>query len=265
MVLQMIFGMTATPLSMYLRFGRRILIKVLQNHPYARIQIPTDEQIGFYKRRIQERHPALQDVWCTMDGLKLKLQQSGNQVIQNNYYNGWTHDHYVSNVFVFCPDGTIPICYYNVPGSLHDSNIATIGKIYDKLESVYRRNGGKCTADSAFASKNVPYIIKSAQYVDLEDDDGIALRNRIRVNTEATSMRQSAEWGMRALKASFPRLKDRFVYEEYGERKVILKMMLLLYNLRARKVGINQIKNVYMDNLERNANDYFVGQMVEQE
>jgi hypothetical protein len=66
-------------------------------------------------------------------------------------------------------------------------------------------------------------------------------------------MRQSAEWGMRAPQSSFPRLKDRFIDdEEFGERKIILKMILLLYNLQARKVGINQIKNTYMPALTAN-------------
>jgi hypothetical protein len=59
-------------------------------------------------------------------------------------------------------------------------------------------------------------------------------------------MGQSAEWGMRSLQASFPRIKDRMIYEEHGERRVNLKMLILLFNLRARKVGINQLKNVYM-------------------
>jgi hypothetical protein len=35
MVLQMIFGMTANSVSMYLRFGRRILIAVLKKEPDA--------------------------------------------------------------------------------------------------------------------------------------------------------------------------------------------------------------------------------------
>jgi hypothetical protein len=73
---------------------------------------------------------------------------------------------------------------------------------------------------------------------------------RIEVNKEATSMSQLAKWGMRALQGSFPRLTDRFIYEENGERKLIIQMCLLLYNLRARKVGINQIRNVYLANLE---------------
>jgi hypothetical protein len=71
---------------------------------------------------------------------------------------------------------------------------------------------------------------------------------------EATSARQTAEWGMRMIQKSFPGLKDRFVYEERGERRICLKMMVLLYNMRARMVGINQIRNTYMRHLTRDAN-----------
>ena len=71
-------------------------------------------------------------------------------------------------------------------------------------------------------------------------------------------MHQSAEWGMRAIQSSFPRLKDRFVYEETGERKIIFKFMLLLYNVRARRVGINQIQNTYMPHLNKDVNEEFV-------
>ena len=47
-------------------------------------------------------------------------------------------------------------------------------------------------------------------------------------------------------------------YEENGEQKIIFKMMILVYNLRARRVGINQIKNVYISALNVNANDMFL-------
>jgi len=85
---------------------------------------------------VSNRHPYLIDVWCTMDGLKLTLQQSGDTLSRAGYYNGWTQDHYVSSVLCFCQDGTIPIAYINIPGSVHDSQIADYGNIYDKLESV---------------------------------------------------------------------------------------------------------------------------------
>ena len=82
---------------------------------------------------IWSRHPFLTDVWCTMDGLKLTLEQSGDALIQECFYNGWTHYHYVSSVLCFCPDGTIPIAYVNIPGAVHDSQIADYGNIYDNL------------------------------------------------------------------------------------------------------------------------------------
>jgi hypothetical protein len=115
MALQLIFGLTATPLSMYLRFSRRRLVECLRKNMWGKQRIPTEKQIKFYKACVRKRHPALKDVWCTMDGLRLPLQQSGNTLIQNNFYNGWTHDHYVTNIFCFCPDVTIPICMQNLP------------------------------------------------------------------------------------------------------------------------------------------------------
>jgi hypothetical protein len=60
---------------------------------------------------------------------------------------------------------------------------------------------------------------------------------------------------MRMFRTSFPWVKDRFVYEEKGEQRIYLKMLVLLYNMRARMVGINQIRNTYMKHLTRNANE----------
>ena len=77
MVLQIIFGMTASSVSMYLRFGRRILIEVLKAEPAAAIMIPSELKIQEYKDAIREKYPLLSDVWCCMDGLKLYLQQAG--------------------------------------------------------------------------------------------------------------------------------------------------------------------------------------------
>jgi hypothetical protein len=76
-----------------------------------------------------------------MDRLMLYLQQSGNTEIQEQFYNGWTLNHYVTSVFCFCPDGTIPIAFFNVPGSVHNSQVAELGKIYSKLERVYKTTG----------------------------------------------------------------------------------------------------------------------------
>ena len=165
------------------------------------------------------------------------------------FFNGWKHDHYVGAVIVFCPDGTIPIVCFNVPGSVHDSLIADWGSVYEKLEGVWERCRGKCTVDSAFSARRNEYLIRSSQTV-LDGDTRAEFAFNLQLNKEATSMRQSAEWGMHAFRASFPRLNDRFIYEENGERRLIMKMCLFLYNLRARRIGINQIRSVYLPSLE---------------
>ena len=189
-----------------------------------------------------------------MDGLKLYIQKSPFSNEQNNFYNGWTHDHYVSNILVFCPDGTIPCCCLNVPGSQHDSTVAEWGSIYKKLGDVFNKYGAHCTVDSAFAQTRYHFLIKSSQ-------DLPATIEQIRINNEATSMRQSAEWGMRAFQSSFPRIKDRIFFERgrQTERRLILKLLVRLFNYRAREVGINQILNTYMPHLKIEGNIFAKG------
>jgi hypothetical protein len=241
---------------MYLRFGRRVIVEALKSDALAMIAIPSEEIIVSYQEAVGAIYPLLSNVWSTMDGLKLYLQQSGNSEIQARYYNGWTHGHYVTSIFVFFPDRTIPIAFFNVPGSVYDSQVAHWGRVYDKLGAVYADTGGKCTVDSAFGKVNRPFLIKSSQdYLVSAMPTRHEQRVDIQRKRQATSMRQAAEWGMRAIQSSFPRLKDMLVYEDTGERRILMKMVCLLYNLRARTVGINQIKNVFMTHLDVNANN----------
>jgi hypothetical protein len=143
-----------------------------------------------------------------MDGLKPKIQKAPSIVKQNMFYNNWQHDHFVSNVFVFCPDGTISICCYIVPGCVHDSKIADIGEIYAKLEMVdYKmidEGGAKCTVDSDFCRNDNNYLIKSSQTIGVNFEDTEHYVDAAELNRQATSMRQSSEWGMQALHSSFP-------------------------------------------------------------
>ncbi len=71
-------------------------------------------------------------------------------------------------------------------------------------------------------------------------------------------MRQSAEWGMQAFQSSMPHIKDWMKFETRGEHKVTLTMMILLYNLCARAVGINQLQSFYAAPIHCDANVEFV-------
>ena len=251
-VLQGWFGFTGTQCNVWLRFGRRMLLKALLSIQEAKVQFPSEETIKDFQKAIRQRHIHLNRVYCFADGLKLPFEACSGLLQQGMYYNGWTHGHYITNVFVFGADGTIIDAVLNVPGSVHDSQVASWGGMYDRLKEVYQRTGAICVVDSAFASANVPYLIRSS-----DDLTKAADPFEREVMTDATSLRQAAEWGMRAIQSAFPRLKDHISYEENGERTVILKLLPLLYNLRCNKVGLNQIRNTYMLSLSKDA-DYYI-------
>jgi len=244
------------PGETFIKFGRKLIVIVLDRDPNAQANLPSRKEVCQFQAAVELRHPALKGVWACADGLKLRLQQSSDCLIQGRFYNGWTHDHYVSCVFVFAPDGTIRIFVINAPGSMHDSQISHWGGIYKKLKKVHEQHNASCVVDSAFAANEFDFLIKSAQNDPVTDNP----RDLV-VNQQATAFRQASEWGMRALQGSFPRLKDRFLYEENRECKVMLQMIVYLFNYRTRLVGLNQILNTYMPELGRDA-DFLVKSLV---
>ena len=135
-VLQVIFGLSATTVSHYIRFGRRLLIEILKSNKQAEVKIPDVNKIQEYKRHVVSRHPALRNVWMTMDGVKLHIEQSQCFINQSRYYNSWTCDHYITNILGFCPAGTIVVACLNVPGSVHESMVCEWGNIYEQMDKV---------------------------------------------------------------------------------------------------------------------------------
>ena len=134
----------------------------------------------------------------------------------------------------------------NAPGDVHDSVAAEYGFMYEKLAAFNTAHGGKCVIDSAFPLQNHPCFLRSSQQDVTSRDE-----RELLVNVAATKVRQLSEWGMRGFQGSFPRTKDRLQFEVNGERKIIIHLMVLLYNARAHLVGINQIKNTFLPALEK--------------
>jgi hypothetical protein len=115
--------------------------------------------------------------------------------------------------------------------------------------------GRKCF-DSAFGSINRTYLYKSCQdHLDPKEPMHWERKIDLQKKRQATSAWQMAEWEILTMQASFPRAKDRFAYKERGEWRIALKMFVLLFNMQARMVGINQIRNTYMRHLECDANE----------
>jgi hypothetical protein len=101
-------------------------------------------------------------------------------------------------------------------------------------------------------------MVKSSSENITNAEDGMDLLRQ----QQATSLRQAAEWGMRAIQSSFPRLKDRIWYEESDvERQVFLALMPLLYNFRLHYVGLNQLRNTNMPHLSADSRYLISGEV----
>ncbi len=71
----------------------------------------------------------------------------------------------------------------NAPGCLHDSLIASNGRLYDKLQSIYDTTGGIAVVDAAFLKKHRPFMIRSGKFKPSE-----SLLQMI-IHRQATSLR----------------------------------------------------------------------------
>jgi hypothetical protein len=60
------------------------------------------------------------------------------------------------------------------------------------------------------------------------------------------SYRQTAEWGNRGLQGAFARLRMPLPIDSISARGDLLEVCFRLYNLRTRRVGLNQIRHVYL-------------------
>ena len=83
---------------------------------------------------------------------------------------------------------------------------------------IYNETGLKFVIDSAFCTARFPFLIKSLQdYLTVDIANNLLTYNEqiqdLAIKRETTSLRQSAEWGMRGFLSSFPRLKDTLQLE----------------------------------------------------
>lgn len=101
MVLCTIFGVIASVYSLSFRFRRRLFIHMLSRDANADVEITTPTKKEEYKAAITAGYSQLKDIYSVADENNMHLEQPGDTYIQNRFYNGWKHDHYVINVLVF--------------------------------------------------------------------------------------------------------------------------------------------------------------------
>jgi hypothetical protein len=261
--LEQIFALIPSTISRYINFSIDILLSALRRMPEAKVSWPKGDEFEENNQLIAIRHPRLVGAFGTIDGLNLITETSNEPEIENASFNSWLQKHVTSNVIAFsaegmyifraeyglraedCLLGTIIACRLNGPGSWHDSRMAR--DIYKKL-LWQTPDGFYLVADTAFPrgtdsiKGRIQAPIKSGEHLPADRE---TREEFLRFNNELTSFRQAAEWGMRQLQGSFGRLRIPLDIDE-TKRGDLLEVIVRLFNLRTRLVGINQIRSVYM-------------------
>jgi hypothetical protein len=269
--LQQIFALIPTTVSRYITFCLDIILETLRDMPDSAIQWPRTTAIcEHYNDLIVNRHPLLDGAIASIDGLNLPVQTSNDTDIENATFNGWLAEHFISSVLVFSPEGMLPIinnldvvlttlikgtiiaACLNAPGSWHDSRVAK--PIYEKLRT-QTPEGYYLIADTAFPRGTDDILgrirkpLKSGQRI---RGNPAEIDERLLYDRQLLSYRQTAEWGMRSMQGSFGRLRVPLEINHKGRRGNLLETCVRLHNLRTRRVGINQIRSVYMKRWTQN-------------
>ena len=248
----LIFGVPPTTCIRYINKMMKLIVKKLKNNAIARVYFPrTDDEKQCFASMIEQREPSVKNCIGFVDGISIPVQCSSEITEQNKDYNGYKHDTNVNNVLAFAPTGKVIYAALNYPGSWHDSTVSQ-----ELIELVIETIGSYCLCvDQGFPRSGLLYdkfvgpISKKAKRK-LEP----MLRDLVmRKSGIFTSLRQAAEWGMRALQGSFSRLKARLGSNKV-KRGILLLSIILLHNFRTHFVGLNQIATVFNAEYEQYVN-----------
>jgi hypothetical protein len=213
----------------------------LLTHPHGRIKFPNAGGMEYLASLVAMREPRVRDVIGFLDGTTIAVQCAEDMVSQSVDYNGHTKETCCNNIFLFGPDGLIKWASINFPGHMHDSTVASqliakvincIGTFKICVDQGFPRGG------DLFERFVGPYSSKVLKKIAPRLRRLLVERSHI-----YTSLRQSSEWGMRALRASFARLKTKLTSDK-EKRHLIILVIVLLHNFRTHHVGLNQIATV---------------------
>ena len=97
--------------------------------------------------------------------------------------------------------------------------------VYEALEHILLSNDKKVVMDSDFSSGTRHFLMKSSQ-----GDPINGYSRELTMNRAAISIRQLSEWGMRMIQGQFPRVTDTLIFVHSGDIRVILRLLVHLYN-----------------------------------
>ena len=183
---------------------------------------------------VNNREPSIDDVIGFMDGVLLKTEGTSEHVSQNAFYSRYECDTTVNNVFTYGPDGKVFFAAINFPGSWADGSLCA----WFLYSIRWRISPYKICVDQGFPqSGNAWNILVGPMNERSARRLHPAMRDyMLRVSNVYTSLRQSSEWGMRALQGSFPQCK-KHLPSDFRQRRLVLESIILIHNFRTDIVG----------------------------
>lgn len=248
--LSLLFGIIPSSVSIILKDVLQSISANLKADDAAAVIFPDQTKMQYLASLVEKRE-GVSGIIGFADGLSLFVECSDDELSQAEYYNGHHKATTVNNVFVFSSEGKIIHSTINCPGSWHDSQVAL-----HLMATVERKIGtfsicvdqGFCKTDymeGKFVGAISRRKLKSLR--NLPASIQIAEKKK---HDQYISLRQAAEWGMRALQGTFARLKNRLPGDKTF-RKMIISSVVLLHNFRTHYVGLNQIATVFNPEYEQ--------------
>ena len=252
-----VFGLVPSSLNVWLSYSLEVLWRAVKDPSREAFAIrwPTEEEMrasSSLLERNREYGVVLKGIFGIMDGARMPCADYTNKNIQNACYEGCACSEEVTNLFVFNFFGELIHAAVNFPGAWHDSRVAqTSGLPYPLLCDDRTPPGCAILLDSAFSNDitithgKIVRARKEGETEGIPESAALAATDQL-LQRAMPSERQSAEWGVRAVKGPFGRLRVPLSAIS-SKRLRILQSCCHLYNLRTRYVGLNQIRTTYAD------------------
>ena len=250
-----IFGIVPSSVGVWLDYALEVLLHVVKKKrlPAFEIRWPTMDEMkasALLLRRHRQYVPLLEGVFAVTDGARMPCADYTNVDLQNAYFEGYTQEVQLTNLFVWKFFGEIIHAAINFPGSWHDNKLAGASGLYfTKLSDEMTPPGYAVLGDSAFVSdtrRTNGKIVRARKTNETSDIPYSATLAAVDVLLQRAmpSERQSAEWGVRAFKGPFARLKIPLSPDSY-KRYRLIRICCHLFNFRTRYVGLNHVRTSY--------------------
>lgn len=247
----MLFGVVPSTASVFINRFIRLVPRKLRRNDRAAVRFPSPERMAELARLVQQREPLATNIIGFADGLALPVQCSSDDHEQSVHYNGLHHDTTVNNVLLFLADGMVGFACLNYPGSWHDAQVSMslIKTVLDRIgtyavcvDQGFPRGGDLFGIFVGPLSKRARRNLAPALAPVMLQKHAVYV-----------SLRQAAEWGMRALQGTFARMSSRLTSNK-EKRGLILQGIVLLHNFRTSYIGLNQIRKVFDPEYEQYIN-----------